>query len=78
MQDRFVVTLQDIATVKHAYCEIYSANGSLIASVKTLTGNLLIWDGKDLRGQEARAGVYLYTVKVDGREMGGKVFKVEQ
>jgi hypothetical protein len=78
MQDRFVVTLQDIARVEQAACEIFSAAGSLVATVNRLTGNLLIWDGNDMQGRKASPGIYLFKVGVNGKQAGGKVFKVGQ
>ncbi len=66
--DVFKIKLQDIANLDGRICD---ADGNVVQSWKSWDGNLLIWNGKDNKGEDVKEGKYFYlfnTVSLNGKK----------
>lgn len=55
---------------------IYTISGELVREFNLVQGRVL-WDGTNQDGSKVVSGVYVYTIKVTGRELqSGKLFVI--
>ena len=79
--DGFLASQGDLPRAGPVSLRVFSVTGRL---VRTLVDGpypagrgTVVWDGRDGDGRAAAAGVYLYRLSVDGREMNRKMMLVK-
>jgi gliding motility-associated-like protein len=74
VNDEFQIIFENPQDSVISLAKIYDISGAEVSDLKLgLTGDSLLWDGRDRNGDIARGGIYFYQIQVEGKTWSGTI-----